>query len=108
MIASPDIAALVEEARAATPRPGRERRNKARWAALWPVVRLLRERGYTYDQAVDWLVERAAMEGAERERAKRAFWQIAHRRNRRERAGGDSRERPAPTNNNQEETNEQT
>jgi len=84
---SPDIERLVALAESAPPM-ARPPRQGFRWAALWPVVERLRGRGFTYDEAISWLVEQGAMEEKDRERARTAFWQIAFRRRRRaERCG---------------------
>lgn len=77
-----DIDTLLAAA-AKAPRPTRRPQHAARWARLWPVVTTLRGRGYTYDQAISWLVDNGAMTEAERPRARNAFWQMQHRRNRR-------------------------
>lgn len=74
------LAALIEEAKTASP-SAKECRQQ--WRRLWPVVQTLRAQGFTYKQAVAWLVEKKEMQASETQGALNAFAQIATRHNRR-------------------------
>lgn len=69
---------LMEEVSKALP----TKRCFQKWRQLWPYVEKLRERRFTYQGAVEWLVERGHIAPEEAGNAMNSFHQMATRKNR--------------------------
>lgn len=83
--AAPDLTTLHALASTARPSIFCQRRERDKWARLYPVYAELRANGFACKAAVEWLIEHKAMAREDEKRALNAFHILTTRRNKRAR-----------------------
>lgn len=73
------VESLLSKARQ-VPKVGRPVCERSPWARLYPVFCELRERGYTYRQAIDWLIAQGAIAPEDAVKAGNGFTMLTFRR----------------------------